>query len=782
MFMLSSIFTTPFRQLCAVLLPIGFFLAACSSPKVATETHASTKTEKDIFIDNLIAKMTLGEKVGQLNTVVGDLFYTGPTTRTQESPRFDESIRKGELTGIFNIHGAKYINRLQKIAVEESRLKIPLLIGADIIHGFKTVMPQPLAEAASWDMKTIEQSARVAARESAAAGISWVFAPMVDISRDPRWGRVSEGAGEDPFLGSRIAEARVRGFQGNNLSDPTTLATCVKHFAAYGAPEGGREYNTVDISEQRLHEVYFPPYKAAIDAGAASFMTSFNELHGVPASGSPYLLDDILRKKWQFKGMVVSDWTSITEMIDHGYVADRNESAVAAINAGTDMDMMSEVYLKELPALVQSGRVKIEVVDRSVRNVLSLKYDLGLFKDPYQYGNVETEVKEIRSAENLAIARDMARKSIVLLKNQNNALPLAKSVQKLAIIGPLATDKAEHNGSWSFFGEPDHVVSVLEGIKAKVSPNTQILTAKGADFYTNSQEGFAEAVQTAQKADVVIVAVGESAVMNGEAGSRADIGLPAAQLDLVKALHATGKPLIVVTFSGRPLELSWLDANVPTILHAWQLGSETGNAVADVLFGDYNPSARLPMTFPRSVGQIPIYYSAKNTGRPYTGNYSEPASDRVYRSKYRDVPNSPLYPFGYGLSYTTFAYSPVTLNTNSLAWNSSITASITLTNQGNRDGEEVVQLYIRDHVASITRPIKELKGFQKVFLKAGESKTITFTLSRKDLAFYQPKLQGFEAEAGDFTIFIGNNSDTQNGAPFKLLPLATTNAKDATQK
>jgi beta-glucosidase len=756
---------------------MGIVMSACSTKGIQAPNNGADNNgtanarmatdEKSIFINNLVAKMTLEEKVGQLNIVVGDLFYTGPTTRTSESKRFDDAIRKGELTGIFNIHGANYITRLQKIAVEESRLGIPLLIGADIIHGFKTVTPQPLAEAASWDMDAIEKSARVAARESAAAGINWTFAPMVDISRDPRWGRVSEGAGEDPFLGSRIAEARVHGFQGKSLADPTTIAACVKHFAAYGAPDAGRDYNTVDMSEQRLQEVYLPPYKAAIDAGAATVMTSFNELNGVPASGNAYLLDQILRKDWGFQGMVVSDWQSITEMIAHGSVADRTEATVSAIKAGTEMDMMSEVYLKDLPNLVKNGTVDIALVDNAVRHVLALKYDLGLFKNPYQYSNPDVEAKEIRSAENLATARDISKRSIVLLKNQNNVLPLSKSVKTLALIGPLGTNKAEHNGSWSFFGEPDGVVSVLEGIKAKVGADTKILTAEGADFYTNSQNGFAEAVQAAQQSDVVVVAVGESAVMNGEAASRSDIGLPGAQLALVKALQATGKPMVVVTFSGRPLELSWLDANVPAILQAWQLGSETGNAVADVLFGDYNPSGHLPATFPRSVGQIPIYYSAKATGRAYTGNYSEPASDRVYRSKYRDIPNSPLYPFGYGLSYTTFAYSPVTLSTANLSWDGTLTATVNVTNTGKRDGEEVVQLYIRDHVATITRPIKELKGFKKVYIKAGETQTITFTLTRKDLAFFHPQT-GVEAETGDFSVWIGGSSATENEAKFKL--------------
>lgn len=743
-----------FKHIPLVVCALAVLLMACSPKSTQHIVQSSTTDEKTILIDRLIAQMTLEEKAGQLNILVGDLFFTGPTTRTAESHRFDEQIRKGEITGLFNIYGAAYIQRLQKIAIEESRLKIPLLIGADVIHGFKTIFPQPLGEAASWDLKAIEQSARVAGRESAASGISWVFAPMVDISRDPRWGRVSEGAGEDPYLGSLIAAARVRGFQGSSLADPSTVATSLKHFAAYGAAEAGRDYNTVDMSEQRLYETYLPPFKAAVEAGAATLMTSFNELNGVPATANRYLLDQVLRKEWGFKGMVVSDWQSIGEMLAHGNVANKTEATAASILAGTDMDMMSEFYVKELPALVKSGRVPMAVLDASVRRVLALKYDLGLFKNPYLYTNPATEAKEIRSAENIAAARDISKRSIVLLKNQNNLLPLSKSTPKIALIGPLGTNKAEHNGSWALYAEPDHVVSVLEGIRAKVGANAQILTAEGTDFYSTKQDGFAEAVQLAQQADVVIAAVGESAVMNGEGASRSEIGLPGSQLALVQALQATGKPLVVVTFSGRPLELSWLDAHVPAILHAWQLGSETGNAVADVLFGDYNPAARLPMTFPRSVGQIPIYYNAKNTGRPYRGNYQEAPTERLYSSRYRDVKNSPLYPFGYGLSYTTFAYGEVRLDKTTMDWNGTITATVSITNTGKYDGEEVVQLYIRDEVAEVTRPMKELKGFQKIMLKAGETKQVSFTLSRKDLAYYQVAKKGFEAEAGQFSVWI----------------------------
>ena len=741
--------------------------AGCA-PKPVVSPVSAPMNEKQMFIESLLRKMTLDEKVGQLNLVVGDLFNTGPTVHTTESQRFDEDIRQGRLSGIFNIHGTNYITRLQKIAAKESRLGIPLLIGADVIHGFKTVMPLSIAEAASWDLHAIEQSARIAARESAVSGIRWTFAPMVDISRDARWGRNSEGAGEDPYLGSRIAEARVRGFQGSNLADPLSIAACIKHFAAYGAPEGGRDYNTVDLSEQRLQEIYLPPYKAAVEAGAATLMTSFNELNGVPATGNEDLLQLILRREWGFKGMVVSDWQSIGEMIPHGYVTDMTDAAQVALKAGTDMDMMSEAYLRHIPELVRAGKMDTSLVDEAVRRVLGLKYDLGLFKNPYP-PDAATEARELRSAENIATARDVAKRSIVLLKNENQLLPLPKSGKTIAVIGPFANNQAEHNGSWSFFGEPDHVVSVLEGMRTKLQSGTSLLTAEGTDFYGLHREGMDEAIRTAQKADIVVAVLGESAVMNGEGASRSEIGLPGAQLALLQALHETGKPVVLVSFSGRPLDLSWADAHIPAILHAWTLGSEAGNALADVLFGDYNPSGHLPMTFPRSVGQVPIYYNAKNTGRPYDGTYNEPPSERVYRSRYRDVMNTPLYPFGYGLSYTTFAYSPVTLSTPKMDWNGQLMASVSITNTGTRDGETVAQLYIRDLVAGITRPVKELKGFRKLLLKAGETQTVTFTLSRKDLAYFHPK-SGWEAESGAFHVWIGDQSGTENRAAFTLSP------------
>lgn len=722
---------------------------------------------KEKFIENLLAQMTLEEKCGQLNFVVGSIL-TGPAAAADvKVSDYDDAIRKGKITGIFNTNGAKNIRHLQEVAVNESRLGIPLLIGADIIHGYKTITPIPLGEAASWDLAAIEKSARVAAIESSASGINWTFAPMVDISHDARWGRVAEGAGEDPYLGSLIAMARVAGFQGNDLKDHNTIAACIKHFAAYGAPEGGREYNTVDMSERRLRETYLPPYKAGLHAGAATIMTSFNELDGVPASGNAFLLNQILRNEWGFKGLVVSDWQSIEEMIAHGNVADRNEAGALAIRSGVDMDMMADIYIKELPGLVQKGLVDIQYVDQAVRRTLALKYDLGLFENPYQYGDEKREATEILSAEHRAAAFDISKKSIVLLQNSSDILPLSKSIKNIAVIGPLASDKAEQNGCWSFFGEAKDVVSVVEGIRERAGANSKVLTAAGCDFYTNDTSGFAEAKRIAQQSDVIILAVGESAVMNGEAGSRTEIRLPGVQEQLVKAMMATGKKVIVCVFHGRALDLSFLENQTPSVLACWTLGSETGHAVATVLFGDYNPSGRLPVSFPRHVGQVPIYYYAKQTGRPYTGNYTEPATERVYRSKYRDTENSPLFPFGYGLSYTTFKYGAVVLDKSEVKQDETIKATVSVSNTGSRDGEEVVQLYIRDWTGSTTRPVRELKGFNKIFLKAGETKTVSFIITSDMLCFYRQDMT-WGSEAGKFTVYIGENSDTKNGKDFYL--------------
>jgi beta-glucosidase len=746
-------------QLLAGALSLAFLYTSC-------QTKSSSQNDP-AFIDSLLSVMTLEEKVGQLNFPVGDLFNTGPTVRTSESARFDEQIKQGKITGLFNVHGAAYTARLQKIAVEQSRLKIPLLFGADVIHGFKTVMPLALAEAACWDLEVIEASARAAADESTAAGINFTFAPMVDISRDARWGRISEGAGEDPYLGSEIAKARVKGFQGNDLQAANTLAACIKHFAAYGAPIAGRDYNTVDLSERTLREIYLPPYKAGVDAGAATIMTSFNELNGVPATANNYLLQDILRKEWGFKGMVVSDWQSIGEMIEHGYVADSVTAAKLSIEAGTDMDMMADIYLKKLPQMVKSGEVSMKLIDDAVRRVLVLKHQLGLFKNPYLYSDTLREKKTIRSKANLEIARDVARKSIVLLKNENNLLPLKKEYKKIAVIGPLANNQEDMNGSWSFFGEAQHPVSILQGLKEAL-PNTILTFAEGCNLYDNKTDKFSQAVAAAKQSELVIMVVGESAPMNGEGASRADIGLPGVQQQLVEEIYKTGKPIVVLLLNGRPLAIEWIDQHIPAIVETWTLGSEAGNAVADVLTGAYNPSGKLPMTFPRHVGQIPIFYNHKNTGRPYWGDHSEPGAERVYRSRYRDVKNTPLYPFGYGLSYSTFEYKDLTLSKSEMKAADSIEVSITVTNTSNVDGAEVVQFYIRDLYASATRPVKELKGFKKVVVKANESKTITFTINKETLSFYRGDMT-WGTEPGAFHVFVGGNSQDVLKKEFVLL-------------
>lgn len=724
--------------------------------------------DRDKKVEDLLKKMTIEEKVGQLNIIVGETIVTGPTMHTATSDKFDELIRTGKITGLFNVHGAAYTGRLQKIAVEQSRLKIPLLFGADVIHGFKTVTPIPLAEAASWDLAAIEKSARLTAIEATAAGINFNFAPMVDISRDPRWGRVSEGAGEDPYLGSAIAVARVKGFQGESFKQPATLAACVKHFAAYGASEAGRDYNTTDLSDRLLYEVYLPPYKAAIDAGAATVMTSFNELNGIPVTANRALVTDLLRNQWKFNGMVVSDYGSIRELLVHGLAANGAEAAKLALEAGTDMDMMSYLFLSEIPGMVQSGKLDIKYVDEAVRRVLRLKFDLGLFENPFRFSDENREKNEIRSKESLAIARDVAKRSIVLLKNSAQVLPIKKSTKTIAVIGPLAANKEDMNGSWSFFGEAQHPVSILEGIQQRAGKDIKILHHEGCSLYSNATDKFGEAVATASQADVVVMVVGESAVMNGEGASRAEIKLPGVQEDLVKAVVAAGKPVIVVLVNGRPLTLEWIDGNATAVLETWTLGSEAGHAISDVLFGDYNPSGKLPMTFPRSVGQIPLYYNHKNTGRPYYGDYKEPLDQRIYQSKYRDVKNSPLYPFGFGLSYTTFEYSDIQMSTNKIDKNGKIDASVTVTNKGGVDGEEVVQLYIRDMVGSVTRPVKELKGFKKIFLKAGESSKVTFSISNEDLAFYRADMT-WGSEPGAFEIYVGTNSQDVKKQTFELV-------------
>jgi beta-glucosidase len=717
------------------------------------------KKNIDQKVDSIMQLMTLDEKVGQMNQYSGSWAHTGPITK--EGDILDQ-IKAGRLGSMLNINGVAHTRELQELAMQ-SRLKIPMLFGQDVIHGYRTTFPIPLAEAASWDMEAIERAARVAAIEASAAGIHWTFAPMVDIARDPRWGRVMEGAGEDPYLGSMIARARVKGFQGNGLGSLDAVMACAKHFAAYGAAIGGRDYNSVDISERTLWEVYLPPFKAAVDAGAATFMNSFNDINGIPASASSYLQRDILKGKWKFKGFVVSDWGSIGEMIPHGYVKDNYEAAHKAVLAGSDMDMESRSYINNLSKLVKEGKVPLAIIDDAVRRILRKKFELRLFEDPYRFSNAEREQKENNNPQHAQIARDMARKSIVLLKN-NNLLPLATTVKTIAVIGPIGKRVRENLGFWSIeFPDSAYIISQWQGLQNKLGSDTRLLYAEGCGIEDSSRAGFAEAVATAQQADVVIMSVGERRDMSGEAKSRANIHLPGVQEELIKAVHATGKPVVVLINAGRPLVFNWVSENVPAILYTWWLGSEAGNAIADVLFGDYNPSAKLPMSFPRAVGQIPIYYNYFNTGRPATGD-----SDRFYRSAYIDLSIHPQYEFGYGLSYTSYSYSDLRLNDTVMRADGKLNVSCTITNTGRFAGEEIVQLYLRDFVASLVRPVKELKDFKKISLEPGESKTIQFVIDKEKLSFYNQKLD-WVAEPGMFELMIGaSSSDIRLRKKFEL--------------
>lgn len=697
----------------------------------------------DKRVDSLLALMTLEEKIGQMTLFTTDWGSTGPTIREG----YTDDIRKGRCGALFNSHTVKFTRELQRIAVEETRLKIPLIFGYDVIHGYKTIFPIPLGEAASWDMEAIEKSARIAAAEAAAAGLHWTFAPMVDLSRDPRWGRVMEGAGEDTWLGCRIAEARVRGFQGKGIGNTDAVLACVKHFAAYGAPAAGRDYNTVDMSERFFREYYLPPYEAAVKAGAATVMTSFNDYDGVPASGNRYLLTDILRNEWGFKGLVVTDYTSMNEMVAHGVVATEKEAGELSLYAGVDMDMQGAIYQRFLEQSVREGKASAATIDEAVRRILRLKFQLGLFENPYKFCDENREKQVVFSAEHRAAARDVARKSVVLLKNEGGVLPLSKSAN-IAVIGPLADNKTDLIGNWSGAGDGNACVSLLEGIKS-VCTGT-VTHAEGCEVESTRKSGYLKAMEIARKADVVVVAVGERAMMSGEAAARVEIGLPGVQEELIKGLVALGKPVVVVLMNGRPLAIPEVDRTAPAILEAWWLGTETGHALADILFGDYNPSGKLPMTFPRSVGQVPIYYNEKSTGRPFDPNSK-------WTSKYIDMPNTPLYPFGYGLSYTTFEYSEPKPNKTTFKKGEPLRISVTVRNTGKRAGEEVAQLYVRDLVASVTRPVRELKGFQKIMLAPGETKTIEFTLNDTDFSFYR-KDMSFGSEPGDFDIMAGGNS------------------------
>jgi beta-glucosidase len=741
----------------------------------AQALSAQDKTSAmNTFVSNLMKKMTLDEKIGQLNLVTPGGAVTGAVV----SKDVDEKIRKGAVGGLFGISGPEKIRRAQQIAVENSRLKIPLIFGMDVIHGYKTGFPVPLGIACSWDLQMIEQSARIAAQEATADGLCWTFSPMVDIARDPRWGRVAEGSGEDTYLGSRIGAAMVRGYQGTDLSKDNTMLACVKHFALYGAAEAGRDYNTVDMSRLRMYQDYLPPYKAAIDAGAGSVMSSFNVIDGVPATGNRWLLTELLRKQWGFKGMVVSDYTSVSEMINHG-MGDLQAVSALALKAGLDMDMVAEGMLNTLEKSLAEGKVTQAEIDQACRRILEAKYKLGLFEDPYRYVNESRPEKQILTPANRQFARELAAKSAVLLKNDNNILPLKKT-GSIALVGPLANDHSNQLGTWAVSGDPSKSVTVMQGIQDLVGNAVKVNYARGANITDdpelakrvnvfglraeidarNPEEMIREAVAAASASDVVVAVLGEASEMTGEAASRTDLHIPGSQLKLIDALVATGKPVVLVLMNGRPLVLTGEPQKAGAILDSWFGGIESGHAVADLLFGDRNPSGKLTMTFPRSVGQVPIYYNHLNTGRPMDPN-------NKFSTRYLDESNDPLYPFGYGLSYSHFTYGPLTLGATSMSATGNITATVTVTNDGTYNGEETVQLYIRDMVGSVSRPLLELKQFKKLALPRGESKTVSFTITRADLSFLNAEGKSV-LEPGDFKVFVGGNSRDLKEASFSL--------------
>jgi beta-glucosidase len=702
-------------------------------------------------IDELVAKMTLEEKLGQLQMLDGH-------AEGGYRPEHVGLVREGRLGSTLNVRGAKRVNELQRVAVEQSRLKIPLVFAFDVIHGYRTIFPVPLGETASWDPAAVERGAAVAAAEASSAGVNWTFAPMVDIARDARWGRIVEGAGEDPYLGSVMAHARVRGFQGEDYSAPDRVVACAKHWVAYGAAEGGRDYNTTDVTERALREIYFPPFKAAVDAGVGTFMSAFNDVDGVPASANPFTLTDVLRGEWKWDGVVVSDYESVRELMNHGIAATEADAARLALSAGVDIEMVSRLYNAHGVELVRSGALSTATVDEAVRRVLRLKFRLGLFENPYV--DESLEAKTIMRPDFVASAREVAARSLVLLENKNGVLPLAKTTRSIAVIGPLADSKVDMIGSWSGDGKAEDAVTILEGIRAKVGASAKITYVKGCEVESDDTSGFDEAARAARDADVAILVVGESAAMSGEASSRSKIDLPGRQLDLVKAIHATGKPVVVVLANGRPLAIPWIAENVPAVLESWFLGSQAGHAVADALFGDVNPGGKLPVTFPRSVGQVPIYYAHKSTGRPPT--------DQKYTSKYLDVPVTPLYPFGYGLSYTRFELSDLKLSATRVRAGDEVRVSVELKNAGSRAGDEVVQLYVRDMAGSVTRPVKQLRGFERIALAPGATKRVEFTLGRKDLELLGRDLKPI-LEPGAFTVTVGTDSASGLTATFEVV-------------
>ena len=758
---------------------IGRFLLTAvitASAFTAMAAPQADKDKMDQFIDNLMGKMTLQEKIGQLNLPVSGEIVTGQAKSSDVAGK----IRKGQVGGLFNVKGVENIREVQKIAVEQSRLKIPLLFGVDVIHGYETVFPIPLALSCSWDMEAIKESARIAAKESSADGICWTFSPMVDICRDPRWGRMAEGGGEDPYLGSEISAAMVKGYQGDDLTDKNTIMACVKHFALYGAPEAGRDYNTVDMSHLSMFNNYFPPYKAAIDAGVGSVMTSFNVVDGIPATGNKWLMTDVLRDRWGFDGFVVTDYTAISEMIAHG-MGDLQQVSAMSLSAGTDMDMVADGFLTTLEKSLKEGKVTMAEIDKACRRILEAKYKLGLFDDPYKYCDASRVKKDIFTAENRAVARKIATETFVLLKNENNLLPLQRK-GKIALVGPLANTKANMPGTWSVAATSDKYNSLYESMKQSLAGKAEVFYAKGSNLMydaqreaeatmfgremrdlRSAQELLDEALSVASQADVIVAAVGESSEMSGESSSRTNLEMPDAQRDLLTALKKTGKPIVLVYFAGRSTVMTWEQENFPAILNVWFGGSEAADAICDVVFGDVSPSGKLTTTFPKNVGQIPLYYNHLNTGRPLEAGkwFSK------FRSNYLDIDNDPLYPFGYGLSYTTFRYGDLQLSNNSMNEKGKITASVTVTNTGNYDADEIVQMYIRDMVGSVARPVKELKGFERIHLKKGESRTVSFDITAEQLKFYNSTLN-WACEPGEFEVMVGGNSRDVQTKKFSL--------------
>lgn len=758
---------------------IGRFLLTAVITASAVTAMAASQADKgkmDQFIDNLMGKMTLQEKIGQLNLPVSGEIVTGQAKSSDVAGK----IRKGQVGGLFNVKGVENIREVQKIAVEQSRLKIPLLFGMDVIHGYETVFPIPLALSCSWDMEAIKESACIAAKESSADGICWTFSPMVDICRDPRWGRMAEGGGEDPYLGSEISAAMVKGYQGDDLTDKNTIMACVKHFALYGAPEAGRDYNTVDMSHLSMFNNYFPPYKAAIDAGVGSVMTSFNVVDGIPATGNKWLMTDVLRDRWGFDGFVVTDYTAISEMIAHG-MGDLQQVSAMSLSAGTDMDMVADGFLTTLEKSLKEGKVTMAEIDKACRRILEAKYKLGLFDDPYKYCDASRVKKDIFTAENRTVARKIATETFVLLKNENNLLPLQRK-GKIALVGPLANTKANMPGTWSVAAASDKYNSLYESMKQSLAGKAEVLYAKGSNLMydaqreaeatmfgremrdpRSAQELLDEALNVASQADVIVAAVGESSEMSGESSSRTNLEMPDAQRDLLTALKKTGKSVVLVYFAGRSTVMTWEQENFPAILNVWFGGSEAADAICDIVFGDVSPSGKLTTTFPKNVGQIPLYYNHLNTGRPLEAGkwFSK------FRSNYLDIDNDPLYPFGYGLSYTTFRYGDLRLSNNSMNEKGKITASVTVTNTGSHDADEIVQMYIRDMVGSVARPVKELKGFERIHLKKGESRTVSFDITAEQLKFYNSALD-WVCEPGEFEVMVGGNSRDVQTKKFSL--------------